>query len=118
VIRLYLDEDSMARAVLRGLRAAGFDVLTTTEAGMRGRPDPDQLAFGASRRRVIYTANIGDYSRLHAESWVEWFEHAGIVVLTEQRLSPGEQIRRLVRLSAEVGDDGMVHRIEFLGDFG
>jgi hypothetical protein len=118
VIQLYLDEDSMSRALLAGLRAAGFNVLTTTEAGMRGRPDPDQLQFATGARRVIYTANIGDYTRLHAESWVQWFEHAGIIILTDQLLPPGEQLRRLSRLSAEVGDDGMVHRIEFRSDFG
>lgn len=108
----------MSDALVAGLRAAGFDVLTTTEAGMRRRPDPDQLEFARSERRVIYTANIGDFSRLHAQSWIEWYEHMGIIILTDQRLPPGEQIRRLRQLSNEVGDDGMIHRIEFLSDFG
>jgi hypothetical protein len=42
-IRLYMDEDAEERALVRGLRARGIDVLTIWEAGMVGRTDREQL---------------------------------------------------------------------------
>ena len=42
-IRLYVDEDAMARAVVSGLRARGVDVTTVLEEGMSEKDDIDQL---------------------------------------------------------------------------
>ena len=38
-IRLYIDEDSMDRALVRALRARGVDVTTALEEGMIERED-------------------------------------------------------------------------------
>ena len=38
-IRLYLDEDTMDKALVSALRARGVDVLTAQEATMIERPD-------------------------------------------------------------------------------
>ena len=42
-VRLYVDEDAGENAVVQGLRARGFDVLTTIEAHRCGATDQDQL---------------------------------------------------------------------------
>ena len=42
-IRLYLDEDAMARALVLGLRARGVDVTTVIDEGMKERGDREQL---------------------------------------------------------------------------
>jgi hypothetical protein len=42
-IRLYLDEDSMRRSLVFGLRARGVDVLAASEAGTINRSDEDRL---------------------------------------------------------------------------
>ena len=44
-IRFYTDEH-VARAVVRGLRQRGVDVLTAPEAGMLGASDEEHLARG------------------------------------------------------------------------
>ena len=44
-IRLYIDEDSMSRALTRNLRMRGVDVLTVSEAGTRTLSDEEQLEF-------------------------------------------------------------------------
>jgi hypothetical protein len=41
-IRLYLDEDSMRKALVFGLRSRNVDVLTAAEAEMINRDDQDQ----------------------------------------------------------------------------
>jgi hypothetical protein len=45
--RLYLDEDTMRRALVFALRARGVDVLPAAEAGMINRDDGSHLAIAA-----------------------------------------------------------------------
>ena len=40
-LRLYLDEDTIANALIIALRARDIDVLTVGEAQMRGRSDEE-----------------------------------------------------------------------------
>ncbi len=47
-IRLYLEEDSLRRALVRALRARGVDVTTAFEAGMIERDDREHLAVEES----------------------------------------------------------------------
>jgi hypothetical protein len=64
------------------LKAAGYDVLTTVEAGRASRrlSDSDQLAFAAARGRAIYSHNVQDFSVL-ARQWAdEGRPHKGIIV--------------------------------------
>jgi hypothetical protein len=46
-IRLYLEEDSMSHALVRGLRARGVDVATALEEGMIERADEAHFVFAA-----------------------------------------------------------------------
>ena len=41
--RLYIDEDSLAAALVQALRSRGIDVVTAIEAGFDGYPDDQQL---------------------------------------------------------------------------
>lgn len=59
--RLYLDEDSMRRSLVFGLRARNVDVLTALEAEMVNRGDQDHLAAATASGRVLYTFNVADY---------------------------------------------------------
>ena len=52
-IRLYLDEDTMDRALVSALRARGVDMLTAHEANRIERPDDDHLAFATAEERVL-----------------------------------------------------------------
>ena len=44
-IRLYFDEDSMHRGLVRALRARGVDVVTALEAGMIERQDVSDRGY-------------------------------------------------------------------------
>jgi Domain of unknown function (DUF5615) len=51
----------MSRALVRGLRARGVDVVTALEEGMVERQDEEHLQFAAKMRRVLYSFNVADF---------------------------------------------------------
>ncbi len=113
-LRLYFDEDSMSRALIRALQARGMDVANAVDDGMVGRSDREQLEYATSEGRVLYSFNIGDFQRLHTQFLAEGRSHAGIILASQQRFSVGEQMRRILRLSRELAPEEMRNRLEFL----
>jgi len=117
LLSLFIDEDSMRRGVERGLRADGIDVLTVTQAGRRGLPDEEQLAFASAQGRTIYTSNARDYARLH-DAWLSSGRgHAGIIVLPRQNTSVGAQLRALRALCLAHDSMSMQNQIEYLSNW-
>ena len=117
-IRLYLDEDAMDGDLVRALRARGVDVEPANEVGMIEREDAEHLTYATGQGRVIFSFNIGDFCRLHAQFQAKQQSHAGIVVSGQQRYSVGEQMRRLLELIASKTADEMRDQLEFLSDWG
>jgi hypothetical protein len=62
-MRLQIDEDAMHHDLLSALRARHVDVLTVFEAGLTVRSDEAQLCFAAEQGRVLYSFNVGEFSR-------------------------------------------------------
>ena len=58
---LYLDEDSVNRALIRALRARGMDMTNAVDAGHTGTPDLAQLEHATRNGRVLFTYNVGDF---------------------------------------------------------
>ena len=113
-LRVYFDEDSMSRALIRALQARGMAVANAVDDGMIGRSDRDQLEYATSEDRVLYSFNVGDFHRLHTQFLAEGRSHAGLILASQQRFSVGEQMRRILRLSRELSPEKMRDRIEFL----
>jgi uncharacterized protein with PIN domain len=97
-IRLYLDEDAMARALARGLRARGVEVTTVLDAGMSEQDETAQLEYATEHGRVLYTFKVGHFCQLHAQYMAQGKSHTGIIVVFRQRYAVGEQLRRLLQL--------------------
>lgn len=97
-MRLYGDEDTMARALVKGLQARGIDVTTVFEEGMSEQSDVAQLEHATQQGRVLYTFNVGHLCKLHTDYMTQGKHHGGIIVVYRQRYSIGEQIRRLLHL--------------------
>jgi len=116
-IRLYFDADAMQRAVLAGLRARGVDATTALEAGMTDRSDEEQLDFARSEGRVLFTFNVSDFCRIHAELLAQGKSHAGIIVAPQQRYSASERVRRLLKLIAAKTAEQMHGHLEFLSNW-
>lgn len=117
-IRLYFDEDSMQRSLVRALRARGVDVITALDAQMIERSDVEHLAYATQAGRVLCSANVGDFYRLHSELLAQGQSHAGIILIPQKHYSVGEQMRRLLRLIAVRSAEDMYNRIEFLSAWG
>jgi hypothetical protein len=117
-IRLYIDEDSMSRALARALRARNVDVTTALEENMIERSDSAHLDYATAQGRVLYSFNAGDFYRLHTAYLTSGKPHAGIIVSPQQKYSIGEQMRRLLRLAATRSAEQMRNSIEFLGHWG
>jgi hypothetical protein len=86
-IRLYVDEDAMACALVGGLRARGIDVTTVLDAGMSEQNDITQLEYATQHGRVLYTFNVGHFCHLHTQYVSQGKNHAGIIVVFRQRYS-------------------------------
>ncbi len=114
LIRLYVDEDAMARALVQGLRARGVDVTTVLDAGMSEQDDRAQLEYAAAQGCVLYTFNVGHFCKLHSDYLARGKDHAGIIVVNRQRYSVGEQIRRLLRLINTKSAEDMRNSLYFL----
>jgi hypothetical protein len=76
---LYLDQHVNVQLAV-DLRARGYDVLTTQDAGNEEASDDVQLAFATDQRRAILTFNIRDFAPLHEQWQNEGRNHGGIVV--------------------------------------
>ena len=106
-IKFYTDEH-IPRAIIRGLRNRGCDVLTTQEAGMLGASDLEHIARAASEDRVILTQDA-DFLRLHAEGT----SHNGIA-FAAQGTSIGEMIQGLMVIRDVLKPADMQGHVEFL----
>jgi hypothetical protein len=116
--RLYFDEDSMDRSLVRALRARNVDVETAFEAGMIERPDSDHLEYATARERVLVSFNVGDFYRLHTQLISEGRTHAGLALARQQHYSVGGYLRRLLTLIATLSAEQMRGRVEFLSHWG
>ena len=56
-LRLLVDEDTLAKALVGRLRKAGHDVLTVHEAGLTAEPDDRVLEHARRENRFLLTRN-------------------------------------------------------------
>lgn len=106
-IGFYTDEH-VPKAVARGLRERGVDVLTVAEAGMLGASDGEHLALARREERVLFTRDA-DFLRLHAAG----VHHARIVYAHRQE-PIGEVIRVLMLVHEVLEPDEMKGNVEFV----
>jgi Tfp pilus assembly protein PilZ len=116
-ICLYLDEDAMREALVVALRNGGIDVTTPREANTLSFTDEEQLIWATEHNRVLYSFNVGDFCRLHNVFLVQDRNHAGIILVTRQRYSVGQQLRGLLNLIAEKSAEEMMNQQVYLSSY-
>jgi len=90
-IKIYLDEDVDVEIAAR-LRAYGFDVLTTRDAGNTGASDEQQLIYAADAQRAILTHNRRDFTRRHKMWRAQGRKHWGILLCKRRHVDDLEMI--------------------------
>jgi hypothetical protein len=106
-LRFYTDEH-IARAVIRGLRQRGIDVLTVPDADMLGASDKEHLALALRTHRVVLTQDT-NFLRLAATEE----HHAGIVFAPKQK-SIGEIIQGVMLIYQTLDVEDMIDAVEYL----
>lgn len=114
MIRLYVDEDSMDRALVRALRARGVEITTALAESMIEQSDAAHLEYATSHGRVLYTCNVADFYHLHTEYLAQDKPHAGMILAHQQWYSVGEQMRCLLQLVNTKSAEEMKNWVEFL----
>jgi len=110
-IELYLDED-VDVLVAELVRARGFSVTTTRDAGQLGKTDAEQLAFAARERKVLVTHNRTHFESLARLYLAEGRPHSGIILATR---NPAHEIaRRLLRILNNVTPDEMRFQVRYI----
>lgn len=116
-IKLHLDEDADAHALLNALRQRGLDVSSSRELALLQCSDEQQLAWAFEQGRAIYTYNASDFCRLHSEFIRHERHHAGIIIGDQQVLSIGEETRRLLKISDARTSADMGDNLEYLSNW-
>ena len=106
-LRFYTDEN-ISRAVIRGLRRLGADVLSTPEADMLGETDDRHLELANRLGRVLITHDP-DFLRLDSQG----FPHSGIVIAPEGT-SISRMIAGLTLIYEIMEPDDMIGRVEYI----
>jgi hypothetical protein len=106
-VRFYADEH-IPKAVIRGLRQRGVDILTVADAGLIGAADITHLRRARDAGRVTVTQD-DDFLRLAAGGET----HAGIVYAPQQT-SVSALIHGLILIYRVLDAEEMVDHIEFL----
>ncbi len=113
-IRLYMDEDSTARSLVLALQNRGVDVITSLSLNRLGYTDEEQLRWATEQGLILYSFNIRDFYRLHADFLSKEQSHAGMILVQQQRYSVGEIMRGILRLIAAKSAEEMQNQVEFL----
>lgn len=116
-ICLYLDEDSTARGLVESLRSRGVDVVVVGEVNRYGYSDEEQLRWATTHNRVLYSANIRDFYRIHTDFLSREEFHSGIILVQQQRYSIGQLMRVILQLMAVKSAEEMNNRVEFLSNW-
>lgn len=113
-IRLYLDEDTINRALIKALRSRNIDVLTAKEADLIQAPDEHHLEYATSLDRTVFTFNARDFAKLHREYLSTGRHHTGIIISAQ--LPIGVVLRRLLKLLHTRFAEDMLDWLEYLSD--
>ena len=110
-IELYLDED-VDVLIAQLIRARGFAVVTTQEAGQLRNNDAEQLTYAISQHKTLLTHNRVDFEALAQTYLVAGQRHDGIIVAV--RRPPREIARRLLRILNAVTAEEMQNQVRYI----
>ncbi|MBW4560803.1 MAG: DUF5615 family PIN-like protein [Mojavia pulchra JT2-VF2] len=116
-ICLYLDEDSVEKSLITAFRNAGLDIVTVADVNRQSYPDEEQLIWATEQGRALYSYNRRDFYLLHTEFLTAQRNHAGIVLLQQQRYSVGQQLQGLLKLVTTRSAEDMVNQLVFLSAY-
>ena len=64
-LKLFIDEDTQDKLLVKLIRNAGHDVITVNEALLMGQADQLVLDYARANNRILLTYNCDDFEALH-----------------------------------------------------
>ena len=110
-IALYLDED-VDVLIADLIRARGFAVTTTQEAGQVQNSDAAQLTYAVSQQCALLTHNRVHFEALAQVYFASEQMHDGIIIAV--RRPPHEITRRLLRILNQVTAEEMQNQVRYI----
>ena len=107
----------MEKSLIIAFRNAGLDVITVTDVERQSYSDEAQLIWATEQGRVIYSYNRRDFCRLHSEYLAAERNHAGIILLQQQRYSVGQKLKGVLKLAATLSAEEIVNQLVFLSAY-
>ena len=102
-------------ALAEALRTGGIEAVTTSEAGLAGRSDPDLLAAAEAGGYVLLTENAPDFARLAGEHLSSGGSHPGVLIALSSRFSRRPNgIQSIVTALRAVADQDLQDRLVYL----
>ena len=108
-----LADEHVDRAIVKGLRKHGADVVTAQEQGLDGLDDEALLAAAAKDDRLILT-NDKDFLAIHAKWVKQGHPHTGIVFWEMTKYSVGNAIRRIMGVLSVMKREHVANRQLYL----
>jgi hypothetical protein len=94
------------------IRARGFDVVTTRDAGQLKKSDEEQLTYAVDHQKTFVSHNRADFEEIAQEYFSSGKAHYGIILAV--RHSPQEIVRRLLIILNQVTADEMQNQIRYI----
>jgi len=88
-VKLLLDEH-YANEIAAKLRAAGHDVATVSERGLRGIDDEPLLALSSSEDRALLTNNARDFMPIVSRWTTSGMDHCGVLLTSDASMPRGK----------------------------
>jgi len=110
-IELYLDED-VDVLIAQLIRARGFAVVTTQEAGQLWNSDAAQLAYAVSQHKTLLTHNRVHFEALAQTYFAAGQPHDGVIIAV--RRPPRDIARRLLRIFNSVTAEEMQNHVRYI----
>jgi hypothetical protein len=117
-LKIHLDEDADAHALLNGLRHRGWDAILKPGAGTAAVLGRGAIGLGCRPRSRAVHLQCLRFLPLHTEFLRQGRRHAGIIIGDQQTASIGEEIRRLIKISEAKTAVEMNNSLEFLSNWG
>ena len=114
-MKIYLDDDSVAAALIVMLRKAGHDVRTPSDAGLSGADDVIHLTRAIREDRVLLSGNHDDFQGLHLLIVAATGHHPGILIVRRDNDAARDMtIRGIFNAISKLVAAGMTIRDEFV----
>lgn len=82
-MNIYVDQDSVAKELIKLLRKAGHDLLIPNDIGMSAATDPEHFLRSIGEGRALITKNHKDFAVLHELITISGGHHPGILAIRQ-----------------------------------